>query len=422
MGTISSRLKILIKNARLAYDDVRLTFSETFLGEQELGKVPARRFRNGIAIVTPNEVNDWHGTGVILLRCFEGIPDILSIRSTDLYNGHAFGDFAIRLDHQGLPRVESYRRLLHSLEGNSFRYAVCVPYYPDELITAIVLKEAFGAKLCVYLMDDNHLISGQIPEALMREALEKADLRLAISSEMRDAYEEKFRLKFWLRPPVVTPASVATVPRLPSKEALSRRQGIVVGSLWSAQALNRLAATVRDASLLVDWFGNANAPWLQYDINELAAKGVTVRGFLAEAKLAQKIQDYAYALVPSGTLDADDERISIAKYSLPTRMAFLLAVGNIPTIVLGSRETAAAGFVERFGLGEVVAYSGADLRKAVGKLCSPSIQADIRKRAAELAGNFSARGVGQWILEAMDAGKPGDERFERLMPRRARLR
>jgi hypothetical protein len=253
----------------------------------------------------------------------------------------------------------------------------------------------------------------------MREALEKANLRLAISPEMRDAYEKKFRLRFWLRPPVVTPESVSSVPRLASNETLSKRRGIVVGSLWSAQALNRLAATVRDASLQVDWFGNANAPWLQCDINELAAKGVIVRGFLPESELARKIQDYAFALVPSGTLEADDVRIDIARYSLPTRMPFLLAVGNIPTIVLGSRETAAARFVERFGLGDVVAYSGTDLRMAVGKLCSPTIQSDIRKRAAELAGHFSARGVGQWILDAIDAGQPGDERIERLMPREA---
>jgi FkbM family methyltransferase len=418
MGMISSSLKSLIRNARLAYDDVRQTFIENFMGPTGLAKVPAGWFKDGIAIVTPNEVNDRHGTGVIIRRCFDGIPGILSIRSTNLHSDHQFGDFAFRFAHQGLPREESYRRLLEVLRGNSFKYVICVPYLEDELVTAIILKEAFGAKLCIYVMDDNHLEGGQIPEVLMWEALEKADLRLAISPEMRDAYENKFRRKFWLRPPVVTPASVASVPRIPPDEALTKCRGIVVGSLWSTQALNRLASSVSAAALQVDWFGNANASWLQYNIDELAAKGVIVRGFVPESELAQKIRDYAYALVPSGTLEADDLRADLAKYSLPTRMPFLLAVGNIPTIVLGNRLTAAAGFVERFRVGKVVSYSGSELRAAVSELCSAPVQAEIRSRAAGLAESFSALGVGQWILAAMDAGKPEDETLEWLMPRR----
>lgn len=37
----------------------------------------------------------------------------------------------------------------------------------------------------------------------MRELLEKASLRLVIGPEMRDAYEEKYDMPFWVMPPVV---------------------------------------------------------------------------------------------------------------------------------------------------------------------------------------------------------------------------
>jgi FkbM family methyltransferase len=419
MGFFSSKVKGLIKNARLAIDDVQQTWNDNFGQSDEARKVPAGQFKHGIAVVTPNEVNDRHGTGVIISRIFAGVPNILSIRSTDLHGINSLGEFDLRFDHKNLPRNKSFLRLLRSLEGNSIRYVICVPYEPDDLLTALVLKEAFGAKLCVYVMDDNHLETGRIPGDLMEEALQKADLRLAISPEMRDGYENRYRLKFWLRPPVVTPGAICCTPRIPSAEILRKGRGVVVGSLWSTQSLNRLARAVSAAGLQVEWFGNSDASWLQFDINDLAAKGVLVRGFIPERELAEKLKEYAYAIVPSGTLEADDQRVDIARYSLPTRMPFLLAVGNIPTIVLGSPETAAAGFVDRFGLGEVIPYSGNHLRAAADKLCQAAAQERIRTRAASVAAEFSADGVWNWMARAMDQGQPDDVTMERLMPRRA---
>jgi len=419
MGFFSSKAKGLIKNARLAIDDVSQTWNDNFGESDTPRKVPAGQFKHGIAVVTPNEVNDRHGTGVIISRIFHGVPNILSIRSTDLHGINSLGEYDLRFDHKNLPRNKSFLRLLRSLEGNSFRHVLCVPYEPDDLLTALVLKEAFGAKLCVYIMDDNHLETGKIPGGLMEEALKKADLRLAISPEMRDGYENRYRLKFWLRPPVVTPAALCRTPRIPSQEILRKARGVVVGSLWSTQSLNRLARAASAAGLQVEWFGNSDASWLQFDINELAAKGVLVRGFIPEPELAEKLKEYAYAIVPSGTLEPDDQRVDIARYSLPTRMPFLLAVGNIPTIVLGSPETAAAGFVDRFGLGEVIPYSGNHLRAAVDKLCQAAVQEQIRTRAASVAAEFSAEGVWNWMVGAMEQGKPDDVTMERLMPRRA---
>jgi FkbM family methyltransferase len=99
-------------------------------------------------------------------------------------------------------------------------------------------------------------------------------------------------------------------------------------------------------------------------------------------------------------------------------MPFLLAAGNIPIIVLGSRETASARFVERFQIGTVVGYDGQGLRGTVEKICSPTTQGAIRETAAKLAPAFSAQGVGRWILDSIKLGHPVSEAMETLMPRR----
>jgi FkbM family methyltransferase len=354
---------------------------------------------------------------VILRRCFGGMPGILSIRSTNLHGEHHFGDFSVRFGQGDLSRFDFYERLIALLRGNTFSHAICVPYLADELLTSIALKELFGLKLCVYLMDDNYLVTKKIPEPLMREALEKADLRLAISPEMRDAYEDKFRLKFWLRPPVVTPESICSQARIPSGESLASRRGIVVGSLWSTQALKWLAETVSAAKLQVDWYGNSDASWLNVDASELSRQGVRVCGFVEESRLAEIIRQYPYAIVPSGTLAHDDSRIEIARYSLPTRMPFLLAIGNIPTIVLGSPLAAAARFVERFKFGQVAPYNGQALRAAVERICSPDVQRQMREAAAAAASKFSSEGVGKWILDSMDSGEPVSKAMEEAIPR-----
>jgi len=201
---------------------------------------------------------------------------------------------------------------------------------------------------------------------------------------------------------------------LPSLEVLESQRGILVGTLWSNQILEQLARAVSEARIDVDWYGNSDASWLAFSEKQLAAKGVKPCGFISETELVTKLEEYAYAIIPSGSMDANDQRLEISKYSLPTRLSFLLAAGNIPMLVLGHRSTAAAAFVSRFDLGEVCGYDGSDLKKAIERLCSESRQEDIRKRSSALANHFSAKGVGRWILDSMEAGKPVSLEMESL--------
>jgi FkbM family methyltransferase len=271
--------------------------------------------------------------------------------------------------------------------------------------------------MCTYVMDDNNVYRDGIRDELMREVLAKSDLRLAISPELRDAYEKKYALKFWMLPPVVTPQALQTIPVEPVGPQFEQQVGVLVGSLWSVRWLQRLRETMRASGLRVHWFGNARAPWLKVTPDELRADGILNCGFLAEAELTRRLRNYPYALVPSGALDEQDDRPEIARLSLPTRLPYLLAAANLPTLVLGHPQTAAAHFLERFRFGAVVPYDGRRLAEAVADITKPDRQRELRQHAAGQSRLFSADGLAEWLWRSLENGQPPDERFERAFRR-----
>lgn len=379
--------------------------------------LPRRKLREADAIVTTNEVTDRHGTGVILSRIFGECPNLLSIRTTNLYREHKLGQAELCFGHDGLSRAESFGRVLYALNGSTVRRVFCVPYQWEELLTALALKELFGAPLCIYLMDDNNIFSHGIPDELMREALGKSSLRLAISPELRDAYEQKYHLKFWVVPPVVKHAALQTIPHFPTGKKARERIGVLVGSLWSLAWLGQLRRTVRESGLEVHWYGNS-AFWAgKVTAAELAQDGIIDCGFLPEGELTEKVKEYPYAIVPSGNLDESDDRPELARLSLPTRLSYLVAASNTPVVVLGSPATAAAHFVERFQTGKVAPYQGKQFRQIIEDICQAQQQLDFRTRAASHAPLFSAKGLAGWIWQSLEQGEPCDERFEQVFRR-----
>jgi len=96
--------------------------------------------------------------------------------------------------------------MLSVFQGIIPQRVICVPFHPEELYAAIAIKELFDVPLCTYIMDDNNLYTQgnrPISPELMKETLEKSVLRLAISPELKRAYEQQYGLKFWLLPPLV---------------------------------------------------------------------------------------------------------------------------------------------------------------------------------------------------------------------------
>ncbi len=380
--------------------------------------LPAGAFTEADVIITPNEANTRHGIGIIVERFFGRYPKTLSIRSQDTFGGEqTFGTQRLLISHSGLARWESYELLLRRLNRNTIRRIVCIPFFPDDLITAICLRELFNAPLCIYVMDDNNIGAHGIPDELFSEALEKARLRLGISPEIRDAYEAKFDQPFAVLPPLVVRENILAEPILPEAAFTERRPGALIGNIWSQKWLERLRQTLRDSGVKLHWYGNTTASWLHYTHEELAADGITTVGFLPEEDLIERLRWHPYALIPSGSLDEHDDRPELARLSLPSRISYLAAVANLPLIVLGHRETAAGHFVDRFGLGLVCPYDSDALRAAAMEISTPELQMRCRKNAAIHGSAFSLDDPGEWIWNSLARGAPSDDRFEMLLPR-----
>jgi len=368
-------------------------------------------------VITPNEVTPCHGTGVLVHRLFGNSPHIISIRSRNLHQDHQFGERSFCLDHTNLSRAQIYRRLLDALEGYEVRRIVCVPFYADDLLSAIALRDIFNAPLCTYIMDDQSIYDAGISDVLIREALTKSTLRLAISPEMRNAYENNYRCKFWLLPPLVDEALVSSTLKTDERVKRNPRTGILIGNVWSKQWLDWTRETVRNSGCTIDWYGNASASWLNVTKEELAADGIHDCGFVPERELHAVCKKYAYALVPSGTLEEKDHTGAIARLSLPTRLPFLLSSTHTPILVLGSKNTAAARFVERFECGLVCDYLQSDFIDAVARISHPEAQQQMRQNAASKATGFSSEGATAWLWSSLAKSEPHDLRFEKLMPR-----
>src|ERR1035437_6109916 len=178
---------------------------------------PTVVLKDADAIVSHIEVNENHGVGVLLARLFSQYDNIVSIRSKDFYEGRqTFGAVHICISHGNAPRDEVFWKVVEGLRGSTVKRVLCVPYFPDDALNAIALKELFGVPLCTFLMDDQNLAADGIPDSLMRELLAKSALRMAISPELYEGYGLKYGYKMSFMPPLVSTRFILTrVNQLP---------------------------------------------------------------------------------------------------------------------------------------------------------------------------------------------------------------
>jgi hypothetical protein len=362
-------------------------------------------------VVTTNEINDRHGTGPLLKRALNGQRNIFCIRSRDDWGGHDFGDWNVKLTHRERPRHEWFRHVLSVLSGRQISHVLCVPFMVDELKTSIAIKEAFGARLCAYLMDDQNVASQAIPDDLMREFLSESSLRLATHPELRSAYEQKYGLPFYLLPAIVPGDLVATELVAPPPD-LERKPGILVGNFWDQIWFDRLCTALTTCGRRVEWYGNNRSPLLKFPPEKLARAGITAHGLIPEPQLADILRHSPFVIVPVSAAEGCERNLGVAAFSLPGRILFTAATSHVPVLVVGSQKTCAARFVEHFGLGVTAPYEAAAVASGMEHLCNPQIQWEIRAKAAAIAAAFSDRGVPEWLDASIDQGQPADRRFE----------
>ena len=386
------------------------------------GKLNPLKFAFGKAtpdiIIAHCEVNDRQGVGILLKRLFPNTENIFSLRSRDLYDGQQdFGFANACLNYPDPSPAAVKAKLLKSLGKSKAQRILSVPYYTDDVLSSIALKDLLQIPLCTYIMDDQNIYVPHIPDHHIRELLEKSDLRLGISPELCQAYEEKYKLKFWFLPALVTPELIQTDPFFPLNPQATTGAlppGVIIGNIWSQQWLNRLRHLTQVTGIKVHWYGNPNRDWLNFSETDLERDGITFKGFCAEEELIAILRQAPYALVLTGSSEESQDRPELAKLSLPSRITYLTAVANLPLVLIGSGETAAARFIETMGVGLVCDYTPSSFEQAVTTICSADQQSRFRQRAAYLAPSLSAEHMDRWIWRSLERGHPINHRFDQL--------
>jgi hypothetical protein len=362
-------------------------------------------------VVTHAEISNRHGTGALLTKILENEPSVAVLFSHQLFGRNDVGR-AVHVEHGGNSRTPARAKVAKILAGSQISRILCVPYYPDEALSALTASDISGAPIALFIMDDQNIHANGISDDLMGELVARSAICFAISEPLREAYREKYRRDFWIIPPVADPALF--VPpnfKFPENDP---PQGVLIGNVWSAEILSRLRRTVQLSGLQLDWYGNAGKPFIELDPKTLATEGLHLKSLVPEEQLVPALRAADYAVVPAGTLDGTDSHDWLAKASLPSRIIYLMATANLPILVIGHPETAAAQFVTKLGLGDVCGYDAKKFADSVHRLTTPSLSKAIRATAQRLSHSFSSKDLIQWIWRSTQLGRPVDLRYENI--------
>ncbi|MFM1813566.1 MAG: hypothetical protein RLZ98_261 [Pseudomonadota bacterium] len=367
-------------------------------------------------LITATEINDHHGVGILLRRFFPDSSEFVCVRTTSLYRGEEpFGAEHHDLCSRFLTIKETREHLARILSLYQIRRILCVPYYREEFVHAVLAKEMTGAPLCTYLMDDQNVFARKVPDHRVGALLAASDLRFGISAELALAYERKYGLAFHVLPPVVEPASL--VPCYWHPEPSEPLRAAMIGNVWSAAQLRQLRRLLPAADLEIDWYGKGpEASWLEGTAAEWEADGLHVMGHLPEDVLVVTLASYPFIVLPSGSLDAEDENPSFARLSLPSRLFFCHSRTDVPILVLGSAQGAAGRFVTRNGTGACAGFDAAVVRDKVRLLTAPERHREFRRNVRSCAPNLSLRDGGEWLWRALARRAPEPAPFENLFP------
>jgi len=368
-------------------------------------------------IVAQSEVNNRHGTGILIKHFFPNITDY-GVLLTGRHHG---GESAVNrypIDYLGTaltPRHKVYAKVLECFAHHPPRQVYVVPFCDKDFHIAIALKDIFQCEICIHVMDDNHFFGGMVAESLLAEALSKADIVFGISPELVDAYNAKFNEGVKYFPPLIQGDWIGMSTEHP---LAAMERPVMIGNVWSGEWLKRLMDLLIQTEVKVDWYANnPESRQVQQYIDSMEAHGLYRHDPRPETELLQ--QDFGgrlYTLVPTGPLDgADDPAEKLARLSLPSRVILLVAGGNLPVLVVGSRETAVARFVLKHDLGCVVPYELAVFKQGVATVTDPEHNARFRANAKGIASRFSCSGIEDWIWGSASQQGPADDRFERMM-------
>jgi len=404
-----------LRNVTLADKLLSLTAS---ISLPEIAPALAAPPQDADAIVAHIEINDHHGVGVLVRRLFGNCDNIISLRSQNYYGGRqSFGAMHACISHGNVSRDAVVWNVLEALHGATVRRILSVPYFPDDAMSAIALKEAFGVPLCTFLMDDQNIFANGIPDAVMAELLQKSSLRLAISPDLCAAYEAKYGGKFWFMPPLAPTRLIPQSLNQLSEETLRTQTPVILGNIWGQHWIELLRTIVRGSGIVLRWYNNGEFRWLPCSKEDLVADGILPQDGPpgSDEALVETLRRAPFVVLPSGTLDDSDDRRFIAQLSFPSRIPFILATSHAPILVIGNPQTAAARIVTHLGIGIVCPYHRQAFLEAVDRITRPEINSAMRRAAFLLSARFADLGAAEWLWQSLDNGGPIDGRYENLV-------
>jgi Methyltransferase domain len=375
---------------------------------------PARstRLADATLLITHAEVSVRHGTGALLKNIFRDEQELVVVYSQDFFGANEIGARSFRVWHGSVSFQKVVAQIKEILHGITVRRILCVPFYQDDVLSALAAAHLSGAPMGLYIMDDQNIHVQEISDRLMTDLVNQAQVRFAVSQPLREIYQEKFQRPFWFVPPVVSPDLIALLP--PSHLAASPPKGVLIGNVWSLEVVNDLRKLIQRSGLMIDWFGNAGKPFVELAPEELLREGLRLRSVLPDEELVNELRNADFAIVPSGRLSGETSHDWLARASLPSRIIYLTATANIPIIVIGHPDTAAARFVTELGIGVCCEYEGDAFHRAVAEVTADTGLSQIRRRANSLGSSFSSEGMAAWLWRSLELGKPADLRYEDL--------
>ena len=368
-------------------------------------------------LITAVETNSHHGVGILLQRFFPDSSDFVCVRSSSLYNGEEpFGSEHHELSTRFLSLAETEEHLRRILALYPVRRILCVPYYREDFIHAILAQKITGAPLCTFLMDDRNIFVPEVPDHWVGDLLAASDLRLGISPELCAAYQHKYRQEILLLPPALG-KSPPLIPCYWRPEPGEPLRAAMIGNVWTARRFEQLRGLLRASGLHVDWYGNGpKAKWLAGTPEEWEADNLRCMGFFPEEDLIAALASYPFILVPSGSLDAEDDNPAFSRLSLPSRLLFLHGSTDTPVLILGSEETAAGRFVTRLGTGLCAPYDAGALQQQIQRLVDPATRLTLRTNIRQWSKSLVLSEAGDWIWHALESGRPKVAAFHAAFP------
>jgi hypothetical protein len=368
-------------------------------------------------LITATETNDRHGVGIMLQRMFRDSSEFVCVRTTSLYGGEEpFGSSHHELCSTSL-RTDQLRQHLEAIMRlYRIRRILCVPFYREEFMHAVLAKEITGSPLCTFIMDDQNIFAREVPDHRVRQLLNKSDLRLGISAELCAAYQAKYGLEFQLLPPLLERHELV-VPNYWSPEANEPPRLAMVGNVWTATRFERLLSILRETGFHVDWFGRGpEASWLPGEPGTWEQSNLHCLGFLPEEDLIAALSSYLAVIIPSGSGGADDDNLAFTRLSLPSRLLFLHARTETPVLLLGSEQSAAGRFITRHGTGLCCNYDAHEVRAAVTELAKETTRRRAQSALRRIASALILPNAGEWLWQTLASGVGGPAPFRELFP------